>query len=250
MYKKALLAVGLTDKQAEVYLSCITHGAAKVPEIARRTELKRTTVYGIVDELVAMSLLLENYKGKTKEYTAQNPEELIHIMEEKSQLVAAQVSGLSDLFFTQHSNPKITSFAGREGLRKIYEDALKCKAKEIRQVVNVKDHVTVVGDAFIKDYIKRRVANGITAYDLHPKSGSIYTETRGTKNKDLKRKVRYLPPQIFHAAMIMIYDHKVAMISTKDENFGFLIESKEFANTIAAYFDFMWSIGSKTPDID
>ena len=48
--------------------------------------------------------------------------------------------------------------------------------------------------------------------------------------------------------MIMIYDNKVAMVSTKEENFGFIIESKEFSNTLGAYFDFMWGLGSREPD--
>jgi hypothetical protein len=40
------------------------------------------------------------------------------------------------------------------------------------------------------------------------------------------------------------------MASSKKENFGFIIESKEFANTIKAFFDFMWKLGSKEPDMN
>jgi hypothetical protein len=39
------------------------------------------------------------------------------------------------------------------------------------------------------------------------------------------------------------------MISSKNENFGFIIESKEFSKTLKSLFDFMWKLGSTDPDI-
>jgi hypothetical protein len=55
---------------------------------------------------------------------------------------------------------------------------------------------------------------------------------------------------VFYAAMIMIYDNRVAMISTQKENFGFILESKEFSSTLRSWFEFMWKLGSKDPEIN
>ena len=145
--------------------------------------------------------------------------------------------------------PKVTFFEGREGIKKIYDDALECKSKQLKEIVRVRQHNEAVGDAFIKEFIKKRIARGIVTHNLHPKSGDLYTSERGMEDPKLKRYVRYLPPNVFYAAMIMIYDHKVAMVSTKEENFGFIIESKQFSSTLSAYFDFMWGLGSKEPDL-
>ncbi|MCR4325389.1 MAG: hypothetical protein NUV59_01105 [Patescibacteria group bacterium] len=248
MYKRALMSSGLDEKQAGVYIACLELGPAKVPAIARQAQIKRTTTYGVVDELVSMGLIVSSYKGKTKLYRAVNPEVVLSLQEDKKRKVEEALPGLSELFLTRHARPKITFFEGRDGIKKIYGDILECKSKQVRQIVRVKDHIAAVGDAFIKDYIKKRVARGITARDLHPVSGDIYTQERGMENPKLKRCVRYLPPHVFHAAMIMIYDHKVAMVSTKEENFGFIIESKQFSNTLSAYFDFMWGLGSRNPE--
>src|SRR3990167_6012452 len=54
MYKKALIDAGLTQKQVDVYIACLEAGPSKVPEIARAAQIKRTTAYGVIDELVAM----------------------------------------------------------------------------------------------------------------------------------------------------------------------------------------------------
>ncbi|MDO8552469.1 MAG: helix-turn-helix domain-containing protein [bacterium] len=250
MYKKELMDAGLTHKQAQVYIACLEAGPSKIPQIATAAQIKRTTVYGIVEELEAMDLVKSRYKGKQKLYEAQDPALILSMLEEKKKRVAEVLPGLSNLFITHHVRPKIAFFEGREGVKKIYDDALDCQSKEIKQIVRARQHNEVVGDAFINEFIKKRIARGIITRNLHPKHGDLYTNKRGMEDPKLKRYVRYLPPSVFYAAIIMIYDHKVAMVSTKEENFGFIIESKEFSNTLSAYFDFMWGLGSKTPDLD
>ncbi len=250
MYEKALKAAGLEEKQAAIYVACLELGASKVPAIAREAHMKRTTAYGIVDELVSMGLLSEGYKGKTKVYTAEDPAKIASLLEAKRRRLEEVMPELSGLFLTHHKRPKISFFEGREGLRKIYDDLLECTTKQVRMIARVKQHNEAVGDAFVKEFIRKRISRGIVAKVLHPKSGDLYSKERGMEDPKLKRQVRYLPPNVFYAAMIMIYDNKVAMVSTKEENFGFLIESKEFSKTLGAYFDFMWGLGSEDPDLD
>lgn len=249
MYENELIASGLSEKQAKIYIACVELGSTSVPEIARRAGIKRTTAYGVLDELVSMGLVNQSFKKKKKLFVAQEPQQIISLLKDRQRKIEEILPELSSLYANHSIRPKIIFFEGRDGLRKIYDDMLGCHSKEVRQIVRAKDHALVVGEEFVKKYISERVARGITAYVLHPKSGDVYTSDRGRENVKLKRFVRYLPPSAFYAAMIMIYDHKVAMVSTKKENFGFIIESREFANTLTAYFDLMWGLGSKTPEV-
>src|SRR3989344_4942705 len=199
MYKSELIATGLTKKQADVYLACLEAGPSKIPEIAQTAQLKRTTVYGIVDELTAMGLLKSNYSGKRKVYEAQDPSTILAMLEEKKKRMSDILPELSEIFLTRHVRPKITFFEGREGVRKIYADVLECKSKEVKQIARVRQHNEAIGDAFIKDFIKKRIARGIVTRVLHPKAGDLYTSERGMEDPKLKRYVRYLPPNVFYA---------------------------------------------------
>lgn len=248
MYEKALKQAGLTEKQASIYAVCLELGVAKAPEIAKRANIKRTTTYGILDELVTMGLITENHKGRIKFYKAQNPESLLSMLDTRKQALETALPHLKTLFSGHHFRPQIQFFEGKEGVKRIYEDTLSCVSKKIYQVVRVKDFIDFPGGDFSEQYIKKRATKKITAYALHPKSGDLYNKIYGTASADLKRNVRYLPPSAFYASMIMIYDNKVAMISTKEENFGFIIESKQFSGTLKAYFQFMWGLGSKEPE--
>lgn len=247
MYEDVLKKAGLDEKQAKIYLSCLELGLSRVPEIAKTAEVKRTTAYGILDELAKMGLVSVSKKGRAESYRAQNPEALVEMLETNRQEVASILPNLSEMYVTHHVRPRMEFFEGAAGVRRIFEDTLKCKSKKILQVVRVKDFAAVVGAEYSAEYIRRRAGRGIAAHALHPNEDDVRDETYGREDEKLKRFVRYLPPDIFHAAMIMIYDYKVAMVSTKEENFGFIIESKEFSNTLRAYFEYLWKIGNPRP---
>lgn len=249
MYENQLTGAGLTDKQAKVYLACLELGKAKTPEIAMRSGIKRTTTYGILDELVSLGLVNSAIKGKLKYFSASAPRSIIDNLEERKKEIQSILPGLEEIYASYNIRPLVQFFEGKEGVKKIFEDTLGCHEKKLYQIVKVKDFVEFVGKDYSAEYIRKRSEKNITAYSLHPKSGDTYDTIYGTKSEKWKRDVRYLPPSMFYASIIMIYDHKVVMISTKKENFGFIIESKEFTNTLKSYFDFMWNVGSKEPEL-
>lgn len=247
MYENTLIKAGLDEKQAKIYLACLELGKAKAPSIAKKAEIKRTTTYGILDELANLGLISIIIKGKSKLFKAEDPQAIVELLEGRKNEIVNILPQLRDVFTSFQTRPVIQFFEGREGIKRIYEDSLKCVSKKILQIVRVKDFIDFPGGDFSKEYIRKRVAKGIEAYALHPASGDVHNEMYGEQSEKLKRFVRYLPPNIFYASMIMIYDNKVSMASTKAENFGFIIESKEFSNTLRAYFEFMWRYGSKNP---
>jgi HTH-type transcriptional regulator, sugar sensing transcriptional regulator len=250
MYENILKQVGLSEKQSRIYLACLGLGQAKAPEIARKAEIKRSTAYGILDELVKMGAVNSLIKGSNMFFRANDPNFLLELVERNQILLNKAMPGLEEMFISQNILPKIQFFEGVTGVKNIYRDALRCRAKKIYQVVNIRNHRQLLGDEFVDNYIKKRVAAGIIAYDLHPVSGDIYKPEKGMENPKFLRYVRYLPPDIFHASIIFIYDNKVAMVSSKQESFGFIIESKEFSKTLKAYFDLMWKLGSTQPSKD
>ncbi len=200
--------------------------------------------------MVNMDLLRGIVTGKNQLYEAKNPESLVEMLEAKKLGLTSALPGLKELFETHNIRPQIQFFKGREGIKKIFADILNSGAKKVLQIVKNRELQSQGLDPYAREYVKRRVEKGIVAFDLHPKSGGLYTQERGTTNEKLKRYVRYLPPEVFSAAMIMVYENRVAMISTQKEDFGFILESKEFSSTMRSFFEFMWKLGSKEPDLD
>ncbi len=248
MYENTLIKSGLNEKQAKVYLACLELARAKAPEIARKAGIKRTTTYGILDELLSLGIVSVSHKGSMKWFHAQRPQVLQDLLDDRRNELEKVIPDIEHLFATHTIRPRLQFFEGKEGVKRIFEDSLRCRSKKIHQIVRVRDFLEFLGEGYVLEYIQKRVSKGITAYALNPKSGDIHTELLGEESARWKRHTRYLPPGTFYASMIMIYDNKVAMASTRKENFGFIIESHEFARTLEAYFHFMWGLGSKEPE--
>ena len=119
MYKGTLIAAGLTPKQAAVYEACLEVGASSIPEIAQHAQIKRTTAYGIVEELEALGLLKSSFRGKRKLFAAQNPALMLDMLESKKKRLAEAMPELSDLFLIRNVKPKITFFEERNHLSKL-----------------------------------------------------------------------------------------------------------------------------------
>ena len=61
-----LITLGLSDEEIQVYLAALEHGSISVLEIAKATNIPRTTVYLLIDSLVKHGLLKLMVKGKKR----------------------------------------------------------------------------------------------------------------------------------------------------------------------------------------
>ena len=73
--------------------------------------------------------------------------------------------------------------------------------------------------------------------EIHEK---LYQET-----KSALREIRYAPNNIHIPDTVLIYGKKVAIISTRTGNFGFVMESDEFVTTMLGLFKSLWQLSSK-----
>jgi len=81
---KALLRelekLGLSDKEAAVYLASLELGPSPVQVISRKAEVNRATTYVMIEVLLQKGLMSTFDKGKKTMYTAEKPERLHRIV--------------------------------------------------------------------------------------------------------------------------------------------------------------------------
>ena len=80
--KPHLIEMGLSDKEAQVYLSLLEIGKGTVAVIARAAGIQRTTGYSILDALVAKGLAIVSGKEPKQEYIAEKPEKIAEFLKE------------------------------------------------------------------------------------------------------------------------------------------------------------------------
>ena len=244
---ETLKQIGLSDKESKVYLSCLQLGKATVLNIAKKADLKRPNTYLVLDGLIKKNLTSSIIEGKKTYYIAENPSKLIYMIRVKESLLNNILPNLNAVYNTSENKPNIRYYEGLNGLKNIWEETLEIKSKEMFWISPVKDIFETVGKEYLEKYIERRTEKGIRIKSLRVS----FREEEDYKYKEKKtfaktlRDIRFVPKEFNIKTTIIIYDDKVAVISSAGEGFGVVIESKEFSNTMKILYDLLWKSSKK-----
>src|ERR1700752_4994326 len=77
---ETLKELGLADHEAKVYFGALSLGPGTILRIADASEVKRTTVYSVIESLKQKGLINVEINGLKKLYTAAAPEKLESIL--------------------------------------------------------------------------------------------------------------------------------------------------------------------------
>ena len=118
---QALRQIGLSDKEAQVYLALLQLGRATAYSVAVKTGLKRPTVYLILDDLAHAGYAFEIPQTLKKMYGALPPEEVFARAQERVRAAASGLPSIQALARKQVGRTQTLYFEGLAGL----EQALK-----------------------------------------------------------------------------------------------------------------------------
>ena len=87
MLEKYLQEIGLSEKEAQMYLALLQVDSESIQELAKRTGINRTTVYPVLETLKKKGLVSEIQIGKKTYYSAASPERLETFIERQKVLL-------------------------------------------------------------------------------------------------------------------------------------------------------------------
>ena len=228
----------MNEKQAKIYLASLELGETTIKEIAKKAEIKRTTIYDLIDEMLESGLLKQTIKGTRKKFIAASPEELQLLVQKREALLSQIMPALNSMSNVGNVKPKIRFYEGQEGLGEIYADTLKYSSEILAFASD--DVVKVLGMDWATHYIKQRAQKRIYYKGIIPRSALIEKEF-ASKNQEQLRSIKMIDGKKYPLSNeIMIYGHqKIAIISAKDA-MGIIIESAEIYRTQKSLFELLW----------
>src|SRR4030042_3119167 len=238
---KNLKKIGISGKEMEVYLEILKLEKATVLQLSGNTGLKRTTIYHCLDSLLQKSLIMKLNKDSKSFYLAEDPgESLKNIVREKSEIVQALIPDLRNIFGQGDYHPEIRIYRHRVGLLKIFDELLSSGEKDLPYYISDFNLEELLGKKYVDDWVEKRIKLGIKSRSLRSFKYKPEREEGILHTKQL-REVKFLPENIGIKPFICICGKKVIVISSKEEKFGFVIESREFAEAQKAIFDLLWN---------
>jgi len=231
---------GLTDNEAKVYLACLELGVSTIQDLAKKSMVKRTTVYTTVDGLKQKGLISQTKKGKKTFFVAESPDSLIQLSEKRHKQIKKILPELKSIYNITGTKPKLRFFEGKEGYLSVYENILKEKPKEFLALASYDDFFKHLDPVYEDDWTARRIALGISLRWLNFESKHVMEHA--TEDKKSLRECRLLSKKFPFKSTMFIYNDKVAMVSGEQKEFmAVVIEHPEFYHTFKQIFEMLWA---------
>lgn len=256
MIQDTLLQFGLTSVQAQVYALLLEHGPLKAGELAKKSAIKRSSVYYILEELTAMSLV-EKQSGESKPdiFVPKHPENLRSHVEERLRkardaevIFSSHIGELTSQFVLTTGKPGVRSYDGLEGLKLVYKE-INEKYDHFRLIRSFYDHADNEITDIVERQIRHQVEQDIESQVLtHITPQAIkyaldYRDNKTTVNPHFITDEKFQLP-----AQIAIYGNKVAITDFPSMLITTIIENKAIKDTFEALFDLLWRKSDKNHD--
>ena len=229
--------LGLSEKEAKVYLAVLELGQAPAAEIAVHSGVNRATTYVILEELRRKGLASSFEKGKKTIFAAEAPERLSNLFEIEKKRLEENFSDLKKilpeldkLYEIRGERPKVRFFEGKDGIASIREDILKTKTNYLYQFLPLDESYRF----FPSKSGGHREKMGEKLRKVHQKT--IYSTKKGRISRP---GWKFLPEQDFKTE-IVIYGGKAALVAHKEKLFGIIIEDPTIAGTLKVIFETVW----------
>ena len=235
--------IGLNENEVIVYNLLLDYGEIAPPKISELTSINRQNAYAVIKSLLGKGLVEEIDRRKKLTYRPLHPEKLVQYAENRrkeaeiaEEALKTALPELSSLYHLSTNKPGITFFEGLDGVKKIYEDILKEKPEEL--LVFRSPHDKEKLDQYLVGYMKRREKVGVKTRIISP---TKITAKIIEEDKNFSRTRKYIPENIFHLnTQISIYNDQVAFIAFEKKLMGFVISSKDVAQTLRTIFELVW----------
>lgn len=250
MLQKLLQDIGLSDKEALIYLTLIETGIVPAFDLSKKTNMPGSTVYLILESLKKKGLASKVISKKTTKFYALEPENLYKYLNNKqSQIINQQkeldqnFSQLTALFQSKQDKPVFKLYKGQEGIQALEQDADQLD-RIVAPIIYAFTPLDVMNNL--------NLTNSTTSHRVQRKQHLkvIYTHKDGVQNftnPHLLREARFLSREQFpfDSAIAIAPNHSIRMYSYKNNFVGVWIEDSDMANTLKIIFDLCWKNAQK-----
>jgi HTH-type transcriptional regulator, sugar sensing transcriptional regulator len=237
---ESLQNLGLTEKEAKVYLALLQLGPATPYRIAVKAGIKRPTAYVIAEELVEKGIIVHVPGEEPKRYIARAPESVIESEEARLSSARRILPELKSLQKGTAEKPSVLYFEGTEGMRQ----ALMYRAKDLHDTEIVgfyadPDFSTKETQAQSVEFNEYRIAHNIRLRGLLTEAESLRGYEKYILDKTFVPK--FIPKEMYSSNASFEFCPDFIKILFFDASIGVVIESPTVAKAMRQIFEMLWS---------
>lgn len=242
--------LGLSNKEARVYVAALSTGPASVQRLADQSGIKRVTVYVVLESLIGLGLISQSTKGKKTVFVPEDPSNLQRLLDKRQLELAGQRKNFDSILpqlTTLGSSPRETATV------RLYDsaDGIKSLMRTfIKEAVGTEDHAVVGFSnldqlyAYFPEF--RQTHSNPDRLRAGIKSRFLYTSSEGPIMKQFDREThrvsRWIPQHDFptQGDFTVVGDHIMMLAFEGNHPTGITIASAELAQGLRTMFDLAW----------
>jgi len=234
--------IGLSGKEASVYLALLKVGRGTAYKISKLAGVKTPTTYLMLDELLKKGLALKIPHAKSRIYIAKTPDE--YLEEQKNKLrafeaILPQVMSLA----SQKDESKVITFDGYDGIKNALE--YKIDTMKDKKFFSFYSHLPSPDEKVLKifdDWNRKAIKNSITFKTIMPDAPGTFDLIDSLEKKYLNS-LKLIDMSLWSSEIsIEIAEDFVRIMSTKDLQ-ATVVDNKKVSHAMKQIFNMVWDSG-------
>ena len=238
MFEKLLQELGFSEKETKVYLSLNQFGPMPASTIARLTEIKRTSVYDIVNSLIQKNVITSYRQGIYTYFAIDDVNKLYLYQKEKLNTAKLLIENLQDRIKYQ-PHIQVNYYRGAEGYVEVYDQMIRSNPDEILcwTDINFLNVFTPQQDRLgIAERVRRRISMRILMKD------SPRAREYSQKDAQLLREIRLLPETFTFDTTLFIYQGNVIFFDYHEPATAIRIQHQGIYLMMKEFFEITWPL--------
>jgi sugar-specific transcriptional regulator TrmB len=251
MNPSLLLNIGLSDNEAAIYSLLLQSGELNATQISEQTEIQRSSVYYILEQLEKNGLIEKQELSPRKTtFRCLHPSALKDYIKQRqtdlnttASVIDAQLPSIISEYSIGNNKPGVHFFEGRDGFTKALHHSLETKST-MYSYVNSDDADTYVDD-IDESYVAARVTKKIHKHIIMPDTPSAraYIKNMNTEYTTVK----LIDANTYHFPGAMeIYDTGISYILPGTDLIAFVIQHPSVIALHRAVFEQLWDLLPET----
>ena len=241
--KQALLNMGLTDGESQVYLALIELGKCTTGKITKKANISSSKVYEVLQRLQTKGFVGYVIENGTRYYDATSPKRLLEFLEEKKQGISDSQKKIEDIIpmiegkrnqAEEHNQTVV--YTGKKGPLIVLNEILDNYRNGIRELEGFgtdEENYAKHFPAQLNEYLRE-------GKKLKAKERLLYAE--GFRSPNTYASIRYLPKELTQPKRTIVSGDKVFIVDFNEPMTTIIIHKKEIAQAYKKQFELLWKI--------
>jgi len=244
--KNNLKELGFSSNEIKVYIALTQLGEATASQIAKKSDIPRTTAISILNKMKDDNYLtVHKYRGTTY-FWIESPKTLADSFEHRKEIADQLAGSLTDLYRTESTFPQAQIFDTKTSIKKFIESTInKLEKKSTIYTIDTPEagnYAKIYSDTLNQKFLELKRRRQVLTKTLVPYG--TFEKINIQKLKAQNIEVREMPHGIKFEASLWIMKDMVVHFSGKPP-FVVAIKHDVITPGIKSVYDYLWNTSQK-----